>query len=347
MKLIIQVPCHNEADQLPDMLADLPREVEGFDVVEWMVIDDGSSDGTADIARAEGVDHVVSHSHNRGLAAAFMTGLEACLRLGADVIVNTDGDNQYRAEFIPDLTRPVLDGQAQIVVGARPIAAINHFSPLKQLLQRLGSWVVRKASGTTVADAPSGFRAIHRDAAVRLYVINRYTYTLETIIQAGRLGIPVISVPIEINDPTRDSRLIRSVRQYVTRSATTIFRILMLYKPLRMFSLAAVLVATPGLIALVRFLYFYSVGQGGGHIQSLVIGSAFLAAGVVIFVGGLLADLIAANRVLLAEIRSRQLLADISRSNAATSVAKLGPATDTPPRSSHSVEDPGRTPVST
>lgn len=333
MKLIIQVPCHNEADQLPDMLADLPREVEGFDVVEWMVIDDGSTDGTAEIARAGGVNHVVMHSHNRGLAAAFMTGLEACLHLGADVIVNTDGDNQYRADYIPALTRPILEGQAQIVVGARPISAIHHFSIVKQLLQRLGSWVVRRASGTTVADAPSGFRAIHRDAAVRLYVINRYTYTLETIIQAGRLGIPVISVPVEVNDPTRDSRLIRSVRQYVTRSATTIFRILMLYKPLRMLSLAAALVATPGVIALARFLYFYAVGEGGGHVQSLVIGSALLAAGVVIFVGGLLADLIAANRVLLAEIRSRQLLADISRakteSGRASSLSAAEPAPGT------------------
>ncbi len=318
MKLIIQVPCHNEEDQLPGMLADLPREVEGFDSVEWLVIDDGSTDRTVEIARAGGVDHVVSHSHNRGLAAAFMTGLEACLHLGADVIVNTDGDNQYRADFIPALTKPVLSGQAQIVVGARPISAIQHFSPFKQMLQRLGSWVVRRASGTNVADAPSGFRAIHRDAAVRLYVINPYTYTLETIIQAGRLGIPVMSVPVEVNGPTRDSRLIKSVRQYVSRSATTIFRILMLYKPLRMFSFAGFLVAAPGIIALVRFLYFYSVGQGGGHVQSLVLGSAFMAAGVVIFVGGLLADLIAANRVLLAEIRSRQLLADISRAKADT-----------------------------
>lgn len=333
MKLIIQVPCHNEADQLPDMLADLPRDVEGFDVVEWMVIDDGSTDGTADIARAHGVDHVVPHSHNRGLAAAFMTGLEACLRLGADVIVNTDGDNQYRADCIPALTRPVLEGRAQIVVGARPISAINHFSLSKQILQKLGSWVVRKASGTNVVDAPSGFRAIHRDAAVRLYVINRYTYTLETIIQAGRLGIPVTSVPVEVNNPTRDSRLIRSVRQYVTRSATTIFRILMLYKPLRVFSLAAVLTAAPGLAALIRFLYFYAIGQGGGHIQSLVIGSAFLAGGVVILVGGLLADLIAANRVLLAEIRSRQLLADISRNSTAPVRTKQGKAID-PARSS-------------
>lgn len=315
MKLIIQLPCHNEEQQLAETLADLPRKVQGFDSVEWMIIDDGSTDRTVEIALAQGVDHVVSHSHNRGLAVAFMTGLEACLRLGADVIVNTDGDNQYRADYIPALTAPVLDGTAQMVIGARPIKAIEHFSPLKRALQRLGSWVVRKASGTSVADAPSGFRAIHRDAAVRLYVINPFTYTLETIIQAGRLGIPVVSVPVEINPPTRDSRLIRSVRQYVSRSATTILRILVLYKPLRMFSIAAVLVALPGIATVVRFLYFYAIGQGGGHIQSLVVGSAFLAAGVVVFVGGMLADLIAANRVLLAEIRSRQLLEDISKSN--------------------------------
>lgn len=315
MKLIIQLPCYNEAEQLAATLAELPRSVEGFDSVEWLVIDDGSSDGTAEIARANGVDHVIRHGHNQGLARAFMTGLEACLARGADVIVNTDADNQYRAACIPALTAPILAGEAQMVVGARPIRAIAHFSPLKRALQRFGSWVVRQASGAEIADAPSGFRAIAKEAAVRLYVFNRYTYTLETIIQAGRLGIPTLSVPIEVNGPTRESRLIRSVPQYVFRSATTILRIAVLYQPLRAFSLLALAIMTPGLLAFARFLWFAATGDGGGHVQSLVIGAALIAAGTVTFVGGLLADLIAANRTLLAEMRGRALLDAIARGN--------------------------------
>ena len=209
MKLIIQIPCFNEEETLPATLADLPREVPGFDSVEWLIVDDGSRDRTVEVARRHGVDHIVQLSHNQGLAAAFMAGLEAALHAGADVIVNTDGDNQYRASFIPDLTAPILERRAQIVIGARPITTIAHFSPLKRYLQSVGSWVVRQASETEIDDAPSGFRAIHRDAAMRLYVFDRYTYTLETIIQAGRLGIPIVSVPVEVNEPTRESRLIR------------------------------------------------------------------------------------------------------------------------------------------
>lgn len=311
MKLIIQIPCFNEELQLPQTLADLPRTVEGFDKVEWLVVDDGSTDRTVDVARAHGVDHIVRLSHNQGLARAFMAGLEACLRQGADVIVNTDGDNQYRADGIARLTAPVLAGDAQIVVGARPIESIEHFSFIKRALQRLGSWVVRKASGTNVADAPSGFRAIHRDAAVRIYVFGRYTYTLETIIQAGRLGMPVMSVPIEVNRPTRESRLIKSLLQYVARSAQTIVRIVLLYKPLRVFSAMALLIMLPGVVAFVRFLYLFSTGHGGGNIQSLVIGAALIAVGMVVLIGGLLADLIAANRLMLAEIRARLLMADL------------------------------------
>ena len=311
MKLIIQIPCFNEEDNLPETLADLPREVDGFDTVEWLIIDDGSTDRTVQVARDCGVDHIIQHGHNQGLARAFMTGLEACLKRGADVIVNTDGDNQYRAEYIASLTQPILDGEAQIAIGARPISAIEHFSPIKQRLQKLGSWVVRQASGSDVADAPSGFRAIHRDAAVRLFVFNAYTYTLETIIQAGRLGIPMVSVPIEINPPTRDSRLFKSIKQYVGRSGITIIRIMILYKPLRVFSYLAALLALPGILAFMRFLTLYAMGQGDGNIQSLVIGASLIAAGTVVFVGGLLADLIAANRTLLAEIRGRQLLTEI------------------------------------
>ena len=313
MKLIIQIPCHNEEETLPGTLADLPRDVAGFDSVEWLIIDDGSTDRTVEVARAGGVDHVVSLPHNRGLAAAFMAGLEAAMKAGADVIVNTDGDNQYKGSCIPDLAAPIVAGEAQMVVGARPISSIEHFSAPKRILQKMGSWVVRQASGTDIKDAPSGFRAIHREAALQLYVFNRYTYTLETIIQAGRLGIPVMSVPIEVNDPTRESRLIKSMSQYVSRSGQTILRIAVLYNPLRFFTALSIVLAIPGLSAFIRFLYRYSIGQGDGNIQSLVIGSAFIAAAAVVFVGGMIADLVAANRVLSAEIRARLLKAELDR----------------------------------
>lgn len=312
-KLIIQIPCHNEAEQLPDTLADLPREVAGFDSVEWLIIDDGSTDDTVEVARRCGVDHILELGHNQGLAVAFMRGLEAALKLGADVIVNTDGDNQYSAANIPDLTRPILSGDAQIVIGARPISEIAHFSKLKRKLQKVGSGVVRWASKTDVEDAPSGFRAIHRDAAMRLYVFGAYTYTLETIIQAGRQGIPVVSVPVAVNDPTRESRLIKSVRSYIFRSTKTIFRILVLYKPLRVFATLGALTALPGILAFVRFLILYLTGGGAGNVQSLVIGAALIATGAIFFMGGLLADLIAANRTLLAEIRARQLKSEVER----------------------------------
>ncbi|MBT8456981.1 MAG: glycosyltransferase family 2 protein [Rhodobacteraceae bacterium] len=313
MKLIIQIPCFNEEDQLGETLSELPRKVAGFDTVEWLIIDDGSTDRTVEVARAAGVDHIISQGHNQGLARAFMTGIEAGLKRGADVIVNTDADNQYPARYIDALTKPVREGEAQIAIGARPIGAIEHFSPIKRLLQKLGSWAVAKASGTKVDDAPSGFRAIHRDAAVRLYVFNPFTYTLETLIQAGRMGIPIASVPIDVNPPTRPSRLFRSTGRYVARSAKIILRILVLYKPLRMFTWAAFVIALPGVLAFLRFLYLYATGEGGGNIQSLVIGASLIAAGAVVMVGGVLADLIAANRVLLAEIRSRQLLDEIRR----------------------------------
>ncbi len=312
-KLIIQIPCLNEAEQLPAMLAELPREVPGFDSVEWLVIDDGSTDDTAQVARQHGVDHVVRHDRNRGLATAFMTGLDAALRRGADVIVNTDADNQYDSGCIPDLVTPIVSGEAQMVIGARPITTHETFSPLKKALQLLGSYVVRKASGTSVPDAPSGFRAITRALAMRLYVFNTHTYTLETIIQAGRLNEPITSVPVRVNAQTRESRLIRSTLGYVGRSALTSIRIFAIYRPLQFFSILAFMLALPGILAFVRFVIFYLQGQGDGHVQSLVIGAALIAAGTVVFIGAFLADLIAANRILLAEIRMRLYRAELSQ----------------------------------
>ena len=228
-KLIIQIPCLNEEETLPVTLGCLPRTVPGYDVVEWLVIDDGSTDRTAEVARAHGVDHIVQLSPNQGLAKAFMSGIEASLRAGADTIVNTDADNQYDATNIPDLVRPIVDGRAQSVVGARPIAEIEHFSATKKFLQRLGSWAVRMASGADIPDAPSGFRAIHREAALRLYLFNDYTYTLESIIQAGRKNLKIVSVPIRVNGELRPSRLIKSIPLYIRRSLVTILRIFILY----------------------------------------------------------------------------------------------------------------------
>jgi len=321
MKLIIQIPCFNEAGQLPDTLSHLPRNVEGFDKVEWLVIDDGSTDCTSEIARQAGVDHVVTLAKNQGLAKAFMAGLEASLRRGADVIVNTDADNQYDAKGIASLTAPILAGKAQIVVGARPIDRIEHFSPIKRALQRFGSWTVRIASGTKVPDAPSGFRAIHKEAAARLYVFNRYTYTLETIIQAGQLNIPITSVEVAVNPPTRPSRLMRSSAHYVFRSALTILRIFVLYRPFKFFTLLAAILAAPGLLVFARFIVLYLAGEGDGHVQSLVFGAALNTMAMAVFIGGLIADLVAANRALLAEIRHRQLVAELAGLTAGQSAA--------------------------
>ena len=315
-KLIIQIPCLNEEATLAITLADLPRVVPGFERVEWLVVDDGSTDRTVEVARRNGVDHIVSLPTNQGLARAFMAGIEASLRLGADVIINTDADNQYDARSIPALVAPILAREALIVVGARPIDQIEHFSPLKKLLQRLGSWVVKQASGTVVADAPSGFRAIHRDAAIRMNVFNSYTYTLETIIQAGRNGIAIASVPVGVNGDLRPSRLVRSIGSYVMRSIVTVVRIFVLYKPLRFFLGLAALAALPALIVIARFLYHFSIGEGTGNIQSLVLAAGLLAISGVLAVGGILADLIATNRRLLEDIRERLLRAELQRDQA-------------------------------
>lgn len=306
-KLIIQIPCYNEEGTLAATPADLPRFVPGFASVEWLVVDDGSRDETVRVARDCGVDHIVSLPFNQGLARAFMVGIEASLRAGADVIVNTDADNQYSAKSIPDLVEPILRGDAQIVIGARPIGQIEEFSLAKKLLQRLGSFVVRVASKTSVPDAPSGFRAYAAEAAIRLNVFGSYTYTLETIIQAGRKSIPMAFVPVSVNPATRPSRLVRSVPNYVFRSVLGIVRIFVLYKPLRFFTYGGLLFLVPGILIGTRFVAAMWAGQGAGHVQSLILAAILIVTAVVVMAAGVLSDLIAANRLLLEEMRTRQL----------------------------------------
>jgi glycosyltransferase involved in cell wall biosynthesis len=305
-KLIIQIPCLNEAATLAVTLSDLPRKVPGFDSVEWLIIDDGSTDDTVRVALENGVDHIVRHSRNRGLACAFMSGIEACLERGADVIVNTDADNQYCAGDIPRLTEPILSGRADMVVGARPISDIAHFSPAKKALQKLGSWAVRVISRTEIADAPSGFRAISRAAAQQLVVFNEYTYTLETVIQAGQKNMEVLSVPIHVNDDLRPSRLVKSIIGYVRRSIFTIVRIFVIYRPMRFFGTIAVVLIAMGLSLGLRFLYFYFSGNGMGHVQSLILAAILLTVGFQTALVAFLADVIAANRRLLEDIRYHQ-----------------------------------------
>jgi glycosyltransferase involved in cell wall biosynthesis len=306
MKLIIQIPCFNEAGTLAIALGELPKEVPGFTTVEIMVIDDGSTDDTVRVARENGVHHVVGFRANQGLASAFMLGIHSGLERGADVIVNTDADNQYCAADIPQLVRPILEGRADLVIGARPIANIAHFSPIKKLLQRFGSWVVRRVSHTDVADAPSGFRAISREAALSLNVFNGYTYTLETIIQAGQKGMSVVSVPIRVNGELRPSRLVRSIPNYVKRSILTMFRIFVVYQPLKFFLMVGLVPFLAGLALGVRFLYFYASGTGGGHIQSLILAAVLLLVGVQTFLLAIVADLVGVNRRLLEELQRHE-----------------------------------------
>ena len=305
VKLIIQIPCYNEAGTLSIALAALPREVSGFDVVEWLIIDDGSSDDTSIIAGQCGVDHIVRFTRNQGLAAAFLAGLDACLAAGADVIVNTDADNQYDASYIPALTAPILAGKADMVIGARPILSIDHFSGVKKRLQNLGSWVVRAASNTRVPDAPSGFRALSRKAAMELNVFNEYTYTLETIIQAGQKRFAIESIPIAVNGDLRPSRLVRSIPSYVWRSLIVICRIFVTYKPFAVFTAAGSAVLAVGFAIGLRFLYHYLNGEGGGHVQSVILSALLLGVGFFLIVAGIIADLISVNRKLLERIDYR------------------------------------------
>jgi glycosyltransferase involved in cell wall biosynthesis len=307
-KLIIQIPCLDEEKTLPATLAALPREVPGVDKVEWLVIDDGSSDRTSEVARAHGVDHVVRFASNQGLARAFMAGLEACLKAGADVIVNTDADNQYDARDIPKLIEPILAGRAEIVVGARPIDEIEHFSPLKKLLQKLGSWVVRQASRTSIPDSPSGFRAISRDAALQLNVFSQYTYTLEMVIQAGQKNIPITWVPVRTNPVTRPSRLIRGIPDYIRRSVLIIFRVFLLYRPLRSFFWMGMAFVVPGSLLLVRWLAFFLMGTvypGRTRAPSLILAAILVLIGFQLWIFGFMADLMSANRRLLEDVQLR------------------------------------------
>ena len=304
-KLIIQIPCYNEAESLPLTLGRLPRELPGVDVVEWLVIDDGSKDGTAQVALANGVDHLARHKGHFGLARAFETGLDTALRLGADIIVNTDADNQYRAEDIPVLIAPILSGEADLVVGERPISEIQHFSRSKKLFQRLGSWAVRKMSRTEVRDAPSGFRAMSREAAGRLNVLGFYTYTLETLIQAGHSAMVVKSVPVRINPPMRPSRLFANPVTYVWKSLVTMFRIYITYSPFRGFALPGLVFLGLGGLLFTRYAYFVFQGAGKGHVQSVIVGSLLLGTGGALFVVSLIVDLISANRKLLEKLNLR------------------------------------------
>ena len=303
MKLIIQIPCYNEAETLEIALNALPREIEGIDEIEYLIIDDGCKDNTVEVARNWGVHYVISFPQNKGLAKGFMAGLDACLRYGADIIVNTDADNQYCAADIPKLIQPILEHRADIVIGERPIDETEHFSWIKKKLQHLGSWVVRKASHTEIPDAPSGFRAFSREAAMRINVINDYTYTLETIVQAGRNRMAIMSVPVRTNPELRESRLFHSMIGYIKKSMLTILRALLMYKPLYCFTLVALVPILIGLCIGIRFLVFYAQGYGNGHTQSLILACTLIIIGFVTFVIGMLADVISANRKILEDVQ--------------------------------------------
>jgi len=330
VKLIIQIPCWDEAQTLPVTLAELPREVAGFEAVEWLVVDDGSSDETIAVARRHGVDHVVALTNHKGLASAFQAGLDTCLKLGADVIVNTDADNQYCGADVQKLVRPILEGRADMVVGDREVVNIEHFSPLKKLLQRLGSWVVRQASSTQIPDTTSGFRAYNREAALQVQVVSKFTYTLETIIQAGKQLVAVEHVPIRTNPQTRESRLFPSMGAYVRRNAVSIFRIYAQYEPLRIFwSLGAVIgVAAAGVW--IRFVVAYAEGNGKGHVQSLILGAVLFIAAIVLWALGVIGDLLAAQRVLsqrtFERVRRVELEIGVPPSHLATSHHEPGGA---------------------
>ncbi|MCZ6861405.1 MAG: glycosyltransferase family 2 protein [Alphaproteobacteria bacterium] len=299
MKLIVQIPCFNEERTLAGAIAEIPRAIPGVDSVEVLVIDDGSSDATVEVAWQAGADHVIRHRANKGLAAAFRTGIDGCLRYGADIIVNTDGDNQYAGSGIPALIRPILDGAAELVVGDRQVQQSPHYSPVKRRLHALGTKVIQRLSRTEVTDPVSGFRAFSRDAAMLLNVVSPFSYTIETLIQAGSHQIAVATVPIETNAATRKSRLFKSIPHFVMNSLATMVRIYAMYHPLRLFGYIGIVLGLAGAIPILRFLYFYFSGNGGGHVQSLILGGVLVLMGFVAFLFAILADLVNFNRRLV------------------------------------------------
>ena len=310
MKLIIQIPCYNEEETLGITYNDLPKKLEGIDEIEYLIINDGSTDNTVEVARQLGFHHIVSFKQNKGLAKGFMAGLDACLKLGADIIVNTDADNQYCGADIKKLIKPILENKADIVIGERPISETEHFSKKKKVFQKLGSWVVGVASGTDIPDAPSGFRAYSREGALHINVTNEYTYTLETIIQAGHQKIAMTSVPISTNGETRPSRLFKSMWKYMQRSAVVIIRSFMMYNPLKFFSILGAILTTGGLILGIRFLCLFFAGSGGGNVQSLILTAILLIMGFLSFCFGLVGDIIAANRKIMEDVQYRLRLLD-------------------------------------
>ena len=305
MKLIVQIPCLNEEKTLPETVKDIPREIEGIDSIEILIIDDGSTDRTVDVARELGVDHIVQNTRNKGLAISFMNGLEACLRLGADIVVNTDGDNQYNGGDIPKLVAPILQGQADIVVGDRQTDTIEHFSFLKKKFQKLGSWIVRRLSGTSVSDTVSGFRAFSREAAMQINVISSYSYTVETIIQAGNKRLAITSVSVRTNPKTRESRLVKSIPRFMMLQMSTMVRMYAMFRPLRTFFMIGAVLIGAAMVPSLRFFYFYLMGKGGGHIQSLILATILFITGFQVLIVGLLGDVISSNRKLIEEVLVR------------------------------------------
>jgi glycosyltransferase involved in cell wall biosynthesis len=326
--LIIQIPCLNEAETLPATLADLPRQIPGIDCIEWLVIDDGSNDDTAAVARQQGVHHVVRFRRHRGLAAAFMAGIDTAVKLGADYIVNTDADNQYSGSDIPKLLEPLLQGKADIVIGDRDIVTVRHMSPTKKLLQRVGSWVVRQVSNTQVPDTTSGFRAYTREAALRMTIVSDFSYTLESIIQAGKRRMAIAHVPIVSNPKTRKSRLFDSIASYIKNSGATIVRVYTMYEPLKVFTYIGATVFSAGFLLSARFVYFWWLGEGAGHVQSVILAAVFLIVGFQIVLIGLLADAISGSRKLLEDLLYRVRLMELRAQPApATPESKNGTPT--------------------
>jgi glycosyltransferase involved in cell wall biosynthesis len=299
MKLVVQIPCYNEADNIANTIAAIPRKVPGVDEIEVLIIDDGSSDGTAEAAKSAGADHIVRHRRNRGLAAAFQSGLDASLKAGADIIVNTDADNQYEAEDIPQLIEPILSGKADIVVGDRQVANNEHFSLKKRMLQVLGSGLVRRLAGVDISDAVSGYRAMSREAATQLNILSTFSYTTEMLIFAGKKRLAITSVPVRTNAPVRSSRLFRSIPQFIMNTGITVARVYTLYNPLRTLALIGAIIFLAGTIPVFRFLYLFAIGQGAGHVQSLVIGGTLVVVGFITFLFGIIADLIGRNRQMI------------------------------------------------